>query len=88
MDAVQQFRAQIVYDKKSHTCYRCGISQNFCATKEDVEQWCQWPFVVAPVLLGIIEFPNRTEEDRERMLEVLHGLGYGGELGDSRGFTR
>jgi superfamily II DNA helicase RecQ len=88
MDEVKRFRAQIVYEKKGHTCHRCGISQNFCATKEDAAQACQWPFVVAPLLLGIIQFPNGVEEVRDGMLQILNGLGYGGGLGDSQAFAR
>ena len=73
IDEVKRFRARVVYEKKSHTCHRCGISQNFCATKEDATEACQWPFVVAPLLLGIIRFPNGAEEAREEMLKILNG---------------
>lgn len=88
MDAVERFRRQIMYEKKSHTCHRCGISQGFCATKEDEGRACQWPFVVAPLLWGVIQFPNGEDEAREEMLTLLNGLGYGGEMGDGGAFAR
>ena len=44
--------------------------------------------MVAPLLLGIIQFPNKAEEDREGILTILNRLEYDGELEDSRGFAR
>jgi hypothetical protein len=54
MATLERFQQQIVYPKNSHTCFRCGISQVWCATGESGAVACQWPLVVTPLLLSIL----------------------------------
>jgi hypothetical protein len=48
--ACDRFRGRIRYWDDSRTCFRCGISQKLCNTKEDGQGSCQWPGVAVPVL--------------------------------------
>ena len=67
---MDDFRRHIRYEAKSHTCHRCGWSQRWCATGEDVQAVCQWPHIVVPALRMMFE------DERGRML--LEACGYRG----------
>jgi len=47
---LNELRQQIVYQRHSHSCTRCGISQKYCATGQDEAEPCQWPGVMVPVI--------------------------------------
>ena len=91
ISTLQQFRSQISYAKNSHTCFRCGISQQWCATRESSEQACQWPFTVTPLLLSILwtaRHETLEEEESElRGTQALRDLGYRGEMSDLNAFA-
>ena len=47
-----EFRRRIVYEVRSHSCTRCGISQRYCATGVGEGMRCQWPNVLVPIVRG------------------------------------
>ena len=49
-EACNTFRERIGYLDPSRTCFRCGISQKLCNTKEEGQGRCQWPGVAIPVV--------------------------------------
>ncbi|KAF2158359.1 hypothetical protein M409DRAFT_61729, partial [Zasmidium cellare ATCC 36951] len=65
---VDAFRGQLRFDKDTHSCYKCGISQRLCRTGEDSKQVCQWPGRVAPLLYALVQSENR--------LHTLYNAGY------------
>jgi hypothetical protein len=46
---VDRFRRDVRGWKESHSCFRCWVSQKFCATGEGLEKSCQWPNIVIPL---------------------------------------
>jgi hypothetical protein len=36
--------------KQSNSCFRCWVSQRYCATSEGFSNKCQWPNVVMPLV--------------------------------------
>jgi superfamily II DNA helicase RecQ len=72
---LEELRARIRYEGSSHSCYRCGLSQKYCATGEDVELRCQWPQVVMAVVYVAMGDPTGT-------FRMVQRLGYAGELRD------
>ena len=48
--ACDEFRRQIVYERSSHSCTKCGISQKLCATGIEDGMRCQWPNVMVPLV--------------------------------------
>jgi superfamily II DNA or RNA helicase len=80
-DELDAFRRLIHYTKDSHSCTKCGISQIYCATKEDIRNKCQWPNVLIPVV--------RTAVMLAEGIEIVRRVGYKGELsGDFREYAR
>ena len=56
----------------THTCYKCGLSQHFCATGQETTEKCQWPGILIPVLVTVAAYGAK----------VLEGLGVvPGEIG-------
>jgi hypothetical protein len=47
---VDKFRRLVKGWKESHSCFRCWVSQRYCATGESVENRCQWPNIVIPLV--------------------------------------
>lgn len=70
---VDGFRRSIRDGGGSHSCRRCWVSQKYCATGEDMNNGCQWPNVVVPMVRAVAEV--------EKGIEVIRQCGYGGELG-------
>ncbi|KAG5986567.1 hypothetical protein E4U52_000123 [Claviceps spartinae] len=68
-----QFRGKIRYAKDANACYRCGISQKLCHTRE-AEGECQWPRI-APAILRLA-----TAYDAGR--EIITKAGYTGGMND------
>jgi hypothetical protein len=48
--ACDKFRKLIIFERDSHSCMRCGISQGFCATGVSLDRKCQWPDVMVPLV--------------------------------------
>ena len=59
---------------------RCGISQEFCVTGESVDQPCQWPNVVVPMV--------RAAMGNEGGLSILQQAGYTGASRDWEAYGR
>lgn len=72
-DELEAFRRLIHYGKDSHSCTKCGISQVYCATRENIGNKCQWPNVLLPVV--------RTAVMLVEGIEIVRRAGYRGELG-------
>jgi superfamily II DNA or RNA helicase len=49
-----RFRRLIKFDERSHTCFKCGLSQKLCNTGVDESKACQWPDITAPLLRGML----------------------------------
>lgn len=60
-------------EKVKNNCWRCWVSQAYCATGEDVRAKCQWSNVVVPLA--------RTAAQTEKGVEIIRGCGYSGEMG-------
>jgi superfamily II DNA helicase RecQ len=62
---VDKFRREVRGGKESHSCFRCWVSQKFCATGEGSERSCQWPNIVIPVARTalLIEAGQRIVEE-------------------------
>jgi hypothetical protein len=46
---LDQFQQGIHNQGGIHSCRRCWVSQKYCATRESIENRCQWPNVVVPL---------------------------------------
>lgn len=68
-----EFRIKIRYERGSHTCMKCGISQKLCATGEDRKARCQWSNVLVPVVKVAVETVGG--------LEIVRKAGFEEELG-------
>jgi hypothetical protein len=66
------FRGHIRYDKDSHSCTKCGISQIYCATGEDVSKKCQWSNILVPIVRATVEL--------EGAIGIVREVGFEGEL--------
>jgi Helicase conserved C-terminal domain len=77
---LDEFRRQIVYQRNSHSCTRCGMSQKYCATGQDTSMPCQWPNVVVAVLRA----PMGSAEG----FSLIQRVGYQGSYQDWSGYTR
>jgi hypothetical protein len=78
--ACKEFRRLMTYEIDSHSCMRCGISQEFCATGESVDQACQWPNVVVPMV--------RAAMGSDGGLSILQRVGYTGGSRDWEAYGR
>lgn len=56
-----------------NNCWRCWVSQKYCATGEDREARCQWPNVVVPLA--------RAAAEVETGVKIIRKCGYRGDLG-------
>jgi len=72
-----EFRRKIRYEPSSHTCTKCGISQQLCATGKDGEARCQWSNVLIPVV--------RAAAETAGGLGVVREAGFEGEVGGDLG---
>ena len=68
---VDMFRRKVRDGGEIDSCRRCWVSQRYCATKEDVNNRCQWPNVVIPVVFAAIGFGDGVE--------VIRRCGYEGK---------
>jgi hypothetical protein len=66
------FRRDIRYDKDSHSCTKCGISQAYCATGEDASKTCQWSNILVPIV--------RVTVALEGAVGFVREVGFEGEL--------
>jgi hypothetical protein len=73
-EACDEFRRQIRYEVKSHSCTKCGISQRFCATGIGERLDCQWPNVAVPIV--------RAAMGSVEGFEVIQRISYKGEFRD------
>ena len=68
------FRGKYVrYKVDRHSCMKCGISQLYCATREDVGARCQWGNIVIPIV--------RAAVGQEAGIATIREAGYMGEVG-------
>ena len=67
-------RKEIVYEKGSHSCTKCGISQKLCMTGVEEGMKCQWPHVMIAVL--------RAGMGNEEVFKVVRQVGFEGEFRD------
>jgi superfamily II DNA helicase RecQ len=71
-EALDGFRRLVRYGLDSHSCMKCGVSQVYCATRQDINNACQWPNVVLPVAraaVGVVEG-----------IRIIREAGFEGEL--------
>jgi len=78
--ACDEFRRQIRYEVKSHSCTKCGISQKFCATGVGEGMRCQWPNVLIPMV-------RTAMGSGELGARILRRAGFEGETEDWRGYA-
>ena len=76
--AYDVFRKQIRYSD-GRTCFRCGISQKLCNTREEEQGQCQWPRIAAPVLRAAMASTIGRN--------IIRQAGYDGEMGDWNGYA-
>ena len=72
--ACNAFRERTRYLDSSRTCFRCGISQKLCNTKEEGQGRCQWPGVAIPVVRAAMGHPVGRK--------IIGQAGYEGEMDD------
>jgi superfamily II DNA or RNA helicase len=76
---VEGFRSKMRFDKRTHSCFKCGISQKVCKTGENSSRKCQWPRIMA----GILRRVGCIEGGRS----VIQRCGFEGEWGDWDGYA-
>lgn len=69
---LDEFWRRIRYRLESHSCTKCGVSQKFCATGQEMRRRCQWPNVLVPVVQAAVGF--------EEGVDIIREVGYDGEL--------
>jgi hypothetical protein len=67
-----EFRAQVRYPD-GRTCFRCGVGQKWCNTREERGS-CQWPRIAAPVLRAAMASTIGRN--------IIRQAGYDGEMDD------
>jgi len=75
---LDRFRGRIVDWSGGSSCWRCWVSQRYCATGLDVNRACQWPNVVVP----LARVAARAEGGGR---QIVRRCGYTGELGGDWG---
>jgi len=72
---VDKFRRLVKGCKESHSCLRCWVSQKYCATGESLENRCQWPNIVIPLVRAVLllEKGQRIVEEVGFVLKVHEG---------------
>jgi superfamily II DNA helicase RecQ len=79
-EALDAFRRLVRYGPDSHSCMKCGVSQAYCTTGQDVSNKCQWPNVVIPVA--------RAAAGLGGGIRMIREAGFRGELdGDYREYA-
>jgi hypothetical protein len=78
--AVEGFRQGVRFREETHSCHRCWVSQALCATRADTRAVCQWPGVMATLLLSMMAGPATFEE--------IQMAGYNGAFRDIRAYQR
>jgi hypothetical protein len=78
--ACEEFQRLVRYERDSHSCMRCGVSQEFCATGVEVGQQCQWPGVVVPIVRAAMMGAERGGD--KMMRSILQQAGYRDGFGD------
>ncbi|KAK5111071.1 hypothetical protein LTR85_012290 [Meristemomyces frigidus] len=53
-NACDDFRRGVRYGTDTHSCFKCGISQHFCATGQGTERECQWANVLVPAVIAVM----------------------------------
>jgi superfamily II DNA or RNA helicase len=74
------FRGLIRFEKSSHSCHKCGLSQKLCITGQDEKGKCQWSNVAVPLLRGVMAMQGG--------IAILQGVGFEGERWDWQGYAR
>lgn len=75
------FRRYIRYDVDTHSCTKCGVSQAYCATGEDVSKKCQWSNILVPIV--------RATAEVEGAVWIVRKVGFQGALsGDYKEYAR
>lgn len=69
---LKQFRGLIRYHADTHSCMKCGISQVYCATGDDIREKCQWGFVLTPVVRSAIAI--------QQGVDIIQEVGFTGDL--------
>jgi len=69
-----QFRRKMVDRTAKNNCWRCWVSQRYCATGEGMDKRCQWPNVVVPAAYAA----RLTEEG----IQVIGECGFRGNDDD------
>jgi superfamily II DNA helicase RecQ len=77
---IEKFRESIRFEARSHSCFKCGISQKLCRTGQDSKETCQWPNVMASMV-------RRTMSVRSGAA-ILNKVGFGGNHGDWGEYAR
>ena len=78
---VDGFRRYIRYDVDTHSCTKCGVSQAYCATGEDVSKKCQWSNILVPIV--------RATAEVEGAVWIVRKVGFQGALsGDYKEYAR
>ena len=76
---IEAFRSKIRFDKRTHSCFKCGISQKLCKTGEDSSRKCQWPRIMVGVLRRVGCIAGGWK--------VIQRCGFEGEQGDWNRFA-
>lgn len=50
-----RIREAVHYEPITHSCFKCGASQRFCRTGEVSDGRCQWPNVITPMLVEMLD---------------------------------
>jgi superfamily II DNA or RNA helicase len=77
---IEKFRESIRFEARSHSCFKCGLSQKLCRTGRDSKETCQWPNV-------IISMVRRTMSVRSGTA-ILDKVGFRGNHGDWDAYAR
>ena len=77
---IEKFRESIRFEARSHSCFKCGLSQKLCRTGQDSKETCQWPNVMALMV-------RRTMSVRSGAA-ILNKVGFRGNLGDWGEYAR
>lgn len=71
---IEKFRESIRFETRSHSCFKCGLSQKLCRTGHGSNETCQWPNVMAVIVKGAILSRSRAV--------VLKNIGFQGDAND------
>jgi hypothetical protein len=77
---IEKFRESIRFEARSHSCFKCGLSQKLCRTGQDSKETCQWPNVMASMV-------RRTMSVRSGAA-ILNKVGFRGNHGDWGEYAR